>query len=81
MKKKAVFYHAGCKVCISAEQQLAAALDPAKFEVEIVDFAQSPERIGEAERAGVVSVPAFVIDGAPFHINFGASLADVKGGA
>jgi hypothetical protein len=26
-------------------------------------------------------VPAFVIDGAPFHINFGASMADVKGGA
>lgn len=79
MRKKAVFYHAGCQVCVSAEQQLAAALDPAKFEVEVVNFADTPERIGEAERAGVVSVPAFVIGGAPFHINFGASMADVKG--
>ncbi len=81
MKTKAIFYHAGCAVCVSAEQQLAGALDPAKFDVEIVNFASAPERIAEAERAGVASVPAFVINGAPFHINFGASMADVKGGA
>ena len=81
MKKKAVFYHAGCKVCVSAEQEFAAALDPAKYDVEIVNFADAPERIAEAEKAGVVSVPAFVIGDAPFHINFGASMADVKGGA
>ncbi|MBN8606870.1 MAG: thioredoxin [Caulobacterales bacterium] len=81
MRTKAIFYHAGCSVCVSAEQQFAAALDPTKFDVEIVNFASAPERIAEAERAGVASVPAFVIDGAPFHINFGASMADVKGGA
>lgn len=81
MKAKAIFYHAGCPVCVTAEQQLAGALDPAKFDVEVVNFADAPERIAEAERAGVASAPAFVIDGAPFHINFGASLADVKGGA
>ncbi len=80
MKTKATFYHAGCAVCVSAEQQLAGALDPQKYDVEIVNFADAPQRIDEAERAGVVSVPAFVIDGAPFHINFGASMADVKGG-
>lgn len=79
MKAKVIFYHAGCPVCVTAEQQLAGALDPAKFDVEAVNFADAPERIAEAERAGVAS--AFVIDGAPFHINFGASLADVKGGA
>ena len=81
MKTKAVFYHAGCAVCVSAEQQFAAALDPAQFDVEVVNFADAPQRIGEAEKAGVKSVPAFVIDGAPFHINFGAAIADVKGGA
>ena len=27
----------------------------------------------------IASVPALVIDGRPFHINFGASLADVRG--
>ena len=79
MKTKAIFYHAGCSVCVTAEQQLAAALDPAKFDVEIVNFATAPQRIAEAEKAGVVSVPAFVINGAPFHINFGASMTDVKG--
>ena len=34
---------------------------------------------GEAEAAGVQSVPAYVIDGQAFHINFGASMAAVKG--
>jgi len=79
MSTKAVFYHAGCSVCVSAEQALAGALDPARFATEVANFATTPERIAEAEAAGVVSVPAFVIGGQPFHINFGASMADVKG--
>jgi hypothetical protein len=37
--------------------------------------------VAEAEAAGVKSVPAYVIDGLPFHINFGASMAAVKGDA
>lgn len=78
MLSKAVFYHAGCPVCVDAEQGLAHALDPARFDAEIVNFAETPDRIGEAEAAGVVSVPALVVDGQVFHINFGASLADVK---
>jgi hypothetical protein len=79
MTTKAIFYHAGCGVCLSAEQGLAGALDPARYDVEVVNFAEAPGRIAEAEAAGVISVPAFVIDGAAFHINFGASMADVKG--
>ncbi len=81
MRQKVIFYHAGCKVCVSAEKQFATALDCSKYDVEIVDFNDAPHRIAEAERAGVASVPAFVIGGAPFHINFGASMADVKKGA
>ncbi|RIA47148.1 hypothetical protein DFR49_1717 [Hephaestia caeni] len=76
---KAIFYHAGCNVCVDAEQQLAYSLDPKRFDVEIVNFADAPGRIREAEAAGVKSVPAFVIGGQPYHINFGASMADVKG--
>ena len=79
MTQKAVFYHAGCPVCISAEQGLAHALDPAAFDVEIVHLGEDRSRIAEAEAAGVQSVPALVIAGQPFHINFGATLADVKG--
>ncbi len=79
MAQKAVFYHAGCGVCVTAEQALAGALDPTRFDVDVVNFADTPERIAEAEAAGVQSVPAFVIDGVPFHINFGASMAAVKG--
>ena len=79
MTQKAVFYHAGCPVCISAEQGLAHALDPAAFDVEIVHLGEDRSRIAEAEAAGVQSVPALVIADQPFHINFGATLADVKG--
>lgn len=81
MKTKAIFYHAGCSVCVAAEQALANALDPARYEVEVVDFNKAPDRVAEAEAAGVQSVPAYVIDGQPFHINFGASMAAVKGEA
>lgn len=35
-------------------------------------------RLTEAEAAGVKSVPALVIGGQPFHINFGAALVDLK---
>jgi glutaredoxin len=78
MKKKAVFYHAGCPVCVSAEANVAKSLDHQTFDVETVHLGKDKSRIQEAERAGVKSVPALVIDGAPFHINFGASLADLK---
>jgi len=75
---KALFFHAGCPICISAEQQVAAALDPARYDVEVVHLGEQKSRIAEAEGFGVQSVPALVIDGQPFHINFGASLADLK---
>jgi glutaredoxin len=79
MKTKAIFYHAGCPVCVEAEQQLATALDASKFDVEIVHFGAQRDRIAEAERYGVKSVPALVIDGIVFHINHGASMDAVKG--
>ena len=78
MKTKAVFYHAGCPVCIEAEQNVAHAMDPAKYDVEIVHLGQNKARLKDADAAGVKSVPALVLDGTPFHINFGASLADLK---
>lgn len=78
MATKAFFYHAGCPVCVSAEQQLVQALDPARYQVEVVHLGESRGRIAEAEQAGVKSVPALVIGGQPFHINFGAAIADLK---
>lgn len=78
MRQKAVFYHAGCPVCVSAEQSVLAALDTARFDVEVVHLGDSKGRLAEAERAGVKSVPALVLGGHPFHINFGASLSDLK---
>lgn len=78
MKTKAIFYHAGCPVCIAAEQNVAAALDANRFEVEIVHLGTDKARVAEAEAAGVKSVPALVINGAVYHINFGAGIEVLK---
>lgn len=78
MKEKAIFYHAGCPVCVSAEQRVAAAIDADRFEIEVVHLGEHKERVPEAEKLGVESVPALVINEQPFHINFGAALADLK---
>lgn len=78
MKTAAIFYHAGCPVCVAAERQLADAIDPARFDVEVVHLGEAKSRIPEAEAVGVKSVPALVIAGQPFHINFGAAIADLK---
>ena len=78
MKAKAIFYHAGCPVCVEAEQSVATSLDPSKFEVEIVHLGEDVSRLTEAENAGVKSVPALVMNGAAFHINHGADLSALK---
>ncbi|MEK5037076.1 thioredoxin family protein [Sporosarcina sp. FSL K6-3457] len=76
---KAIFYHAGCPVCVDAEQMILDYLDKSKTTTEVVHLGNDQSRIEEAEKVGVKSVPALVIDGNVYHINFGASLADVKG--
>ena len=78
MKTKATFYHAGCPVCLEAERLVADSLDPSKYEIEIVHLGSAPGRVGEAEAAGVKSVPALVLGGRPYHINHGADLAVLK---
>ncbi|MEY3759382.1 MAG: thioredoxin family protein [Methylococcaceae bacterium] len=74
----AVFYHAGCPVCLGAEQMIADAIDPSKYQVDVVHLGEQGGRIAEAEAAGVKSVPALVLNGQVFHINFGASIEDLK---
>jgi len=78
MKSKAIFYHAGCPVCVEAEQSVANALDKQDYDVEIVHLADQQSRIEEAESAGVNSVPALQLGEKIFHINFGAALSDIK---
>lgn len=74
--KQSVFYHAGCPVCVDAEQKILDLIG--RDSVEVVDFGQAAGRLKEAEDLGVKSVPALVVDGSVLHINFGASLDDVK---
>ncbi|MBI3884481.1 MAG: thioredoxin family protein [Opitutae bacterium] len=78
MKTKAVFYHAGCPVCLAAENNLATALDATRYDVEIVHIGQDKARVAGAERAGVKSVPALVLGGAAYHINFGAGIEALR---
>jgi len=76
--KKVVYYHAGCPVCVEAERMLLELVDKSKYEIEVVHLGKDKNRIGEAEQYGVKSVPAIVVDGKPYHINYGASIEEVK---
>jgi glutaredoxin len=75
---KAIFYHAGCPVCTSAEKQVLDALDKNRFDIEIVHLGENSSRVNEAEHVGVKSVPALVLGNSVFHINFGAAISDLK---
>lgn len=75
--EKSVFYHAGCPVCVSAEQDIVSLIG--SDNVEIVHLGEQKDRIAEAEAKGVKSVPALLTpNGNVLHLNFGASMADVK---
>jgi glutaredoxin len=74
---QARFYHAGCPVCVSAEQTLLNLLAP-EVKVEIVHLGEQATRVAEAEQAGVKSVPALVVEGQVLHLYFGASIDDLK---
>lgn len=75
---KSIFYHAGCPVCVSAEHDIINLIGADN--VEIIHIGEDRIRIDEAENAGVKSVPALLTpNGNVLHINFGASMADVKG--
>ncbi|WP_426482812.1 thioredoxin family protein [Chryseobacterium sp. R2ACT005] len=75
--KKSIFYHAGCPVCISAEHDIINLIGLEN--IEIIHLGNDRNKIEEAEKAGVKSVPALVTpNGNILHINFGASMEDVK---
>ncbi|PWG81457.1 thioredoxin family protein [Pararcticibacter amylolyticus] len=75
--EKSIFYHAGCPVCVSAEQDILNLIPTGQ--VEVVHLGTDKTRVTEAEKAGVKSVPALVTpNGNVLHINFGASISDLK---
>ncbi|MER3328337.1 MAG: thioredoxin family protein [Candidatus Kapaibacterium sp.] len=74
---KSIFYHAGCPVCVSAEHDIVNLIGSEN--VELVHLGEQSARIPTAEQSGVKSVPALVTpNGNVLHINFGASIEDVK---
>mgnify|MGYP006000669467 CR=1 FL=1 len=75
---KSIFYHDGCTISVSAEHVILNLVGSSN--VDIINIGTERTKIEDAEKAGVKSVPALVTPtGNVLHINFGASLADVKG--
>lgn len=78
MKSKAIFYHAGCPVCVDAEQGLVQSIDPEKYDLGIVHLGEDKSRISEAEQSGVKSAPAIVLGNNPYLISFSSIIQDLK---
>ena len=78
MSKKATFYHAGCPVCVAAEDKVMDLVDRSRFDLEVVHLGENNSRLAEAKSAGIKSVPALVIDGVALHINHGADLSALE---
>lgn len=76
--KSITYYHAGCPVCIQAENSLVNYLAKTT-EVKTIHLGEEKEQVTKAESLGVKSVPALLLeDGNVLHINFGASINDLK---
>ena len=75
--KKSVFYHAGCPVCVSAEQEIISLIGSSN--VDVIHLGEDKVKLPEAELAGVKSVPALVTpNGNVLHINFGAAIEELR---
>ncbi|MET1257835.1 thioredoxin family protein [Flagellimonas sp. DF-77] len=75
--EQSIFYHAGCPVCVEAENEILDLIGSQK--VRVVDLSKDTEAIETAASYLVKSVPALVTPkGNVLHINFGASLDDLK---
>ena len=74
----ATFYHAGCSVCVSAEEVLVAAINPAEYAIEKIHLGEQRQHLQKAKQQGVKTIPALVIDGNVFHINHGADITDLE---
>ncbi len=73
---KAIFYHAGCPVCVSAEQDILSLIP--EEQVSVVHLGEEAKKVKAAVAAGVKSVPALVMPGGNvLHINFGAAIEDL----
>lgn len=71
---KSVFYHAGCPVCVTAEQEIVNLIGAEN--VIVVHLGDDPTRLQDAKDAGVQSVPALVTPaGQVLHINYGAAIS------
>lgn len=75
--KKSKFYHAGCPVCVSAEQEIIELIG--RENISVIHLGEQKDQISLAEKEGVKSVPALVTPSdSVLHINFGASLQDLR---
>jgi len=75
--EKAIFYHAGCPVCISAEQDILTLIP--EGQIMVIHLGMERSKVDEAAASGVKSVPALVLpNGNVLHINFGAFIEELR---
>ena len=55
MSGKAIFYHAGCPVCVAAEDHVAEAIDRSRYDVEVVHLGNDKARGAVLSLSNVLS--------------------------
>ncbi|RTZ46648.1 thioredoxin family protein [Chryseobacterium arthrosphaerae] len=76
MYEKPIFYHAGCPVCISAEHDIISLIGAEN--VEIVHLGMTEIKFRKQNRRSKIRTGFDYANGNVLHINFGASMEDVK---
>lgn len=69
MQMKAIFYHDGCKLCLSMAEVFGTLLDPTRYTTEVVNLGLHPERSAEADAAGIKVLPSLLLNGQVFAVN------------
>ena len=78
MKEKVTFYHAGCPVCLDAQNAVESIVDRSRFDLEVIHLGEAPDRLAGAEAEGLKSVPALATGGQMIHPNHGADVSALK---
>ena len=78
MTEKATFDHAGCPVCLEAQNAVESIVDRSRFDLEVIHLGEAPDRLAGAEAEGLKSVPALATGGQMIHPNHGADVSALK---
>jgi hypothetical protein len=72
---QAIFYRAGCPAYQAAEQMPIKTINTAQYQLKMLRLKEQLSKLSAAQRSGVKSVSALVLNQRIDQINFGAALA------